>query len=592
MNLDQLSARPQPRFGPDLFERDQVIPEIQEKIGLQNLYAVAWQTESEPLNAELKDLQTWLKHLLTLPGVSLNWLADWVNSDVDLAPVGLQDFWGGDAAGGDIAVPAAFTITGKAKIDAVIDEIKAALFDPLIIAGQNEDFLKWYQASYFKAWQTFAQKFDEGRNLLKRREQWQTVAKRLPTDNGPYYGLIDRAITEFSAFGQDVKVPAWVGLAYDWQGIRETSRDTKPADLEKAGILRKATQKVKSKIKRAEKAFGVQVRAPLKAEDELSAAKAQQAYQQALEETVKAADSRNVAFKLASDLYQQDPVTGDSPMLAAHRSLDQLRTILADAQNEEEKLFWTLLAGNLTFMQTYLTREAACYLQDKWEKDVLMEVQGVSADKDMAQVMMGQGGYAEQFIKGPAAPFIGKSLAKGFYSKRTLDQAVDFDQDFLTYLDKGARAARPTQSSYKVRIRAYPTDTNTEATIRPHSTVLEMQCDQGKMRLENLNYPVAQTFTWSPSGCGDVVFQIAVGNLLLTKTYEGYNAFAKFLNDFKTGQKVFYRKAFPSEEAALRRIGINYIKVKYQFQGHKDVLQLLYSAPGKPPQRIVACWDR
>ena len=30
-----------------------------------------------------------------------------------------------------------------------------------------------------------------------------------------------------------------------------------------------------------------------------------------------------------------------------------------------------------------------------------------------------------QFIKGPAAPFIGKSLAKGFYAKRTLDQGVD-----------------------------------------------------------------------------------------------------------------------------------------------------------------------
>ncbi|MEJ2039090.1 MAG: hypothetical protein P8X55_09175, partial [Desulfosarcinaceae bacterium] len=85
--------------------------------------------------------------------------------------------------------------------------------------------------------------------------------------------------------------------------------------------------------------------------------------------------------------------------------------------------------------------------------------------------------------------------------------------------------------------------------------------------------------------------QIAVGNLLLTKTYTGHNAFAKFLNAFKTGQKVFYRKEFPSEEAALRRIGIKYIKVKYQFQGQKSVLRLLYSAPGRPPKRIAECWD-
>ncbi|MEJ2038496.1 MAG: type VI secretion protein IcmF/TssM N-terminal domain-containing protein [Desulfosarcinaceae bacterium] len=457
-DLAQLSALPQPKYNGALFNRGELIPEIQEKISLQNLYAIAWQTKTEPLNDELKNLQTWLKHLLTLPGVTLNWLVDWVDSDGDLAAVGLQDFWGGDSTGEKTLVPAAFTQSGKEKIDALLTEIEAALFDPLIIAGQKVEFIKWYQAAYFKSWQTFAQQFDQGRSLLTKREQWQTVAKRLPTENGPYYALIDRVLSEFAAFGKDVQVPAWVGLAYDWQGIQTTSKETKPADLENAGLIRKATRKVKSKIKRAERAFGVRVRAPLKAEDELEAAKAQQAYQQALEETVKAADSRNVAFKMASDLYQQDTATGESPVLVAQRSLDQMRSILADAQNEEEKPFWALLEGNLTFMQSYLTREASCSLQDRWEKDVLMELQGISADRDMAQVMMGQGGYAEQFIKGPAAPFISKSLAKGYYAKRILGQEVGFDKDFLSYLTKGARAARPTQSSYKVRIRAYRTD--------------------------------------------------------------------------------------------------------------------------------------
>ena len=128
--------------------------------------------------------------------------------------------------------------------------------------------------------------------------------------------------------------------------------------------------------------------------------------------------------------------------------------------------------------------------------------------------------------------------------------------------------------------------------MRPHATVLELQCAGESTRLENLNYPVAKTFVWSPQSCGDVVFQISVGNLVLTKTYTGYNAFAKFLDEFKTGQRTFSREEFPSEEAALRRLGITYIKAKYQFQGHREALEMLYAAPGRPPRKIVTCWDR
>jgi type VI secretion system protein ImpL len=191
-----------------------------------------------------------------------------------------------------------------------------------------------------------------------------------------------------------------------------------------------------------------------------------------------------------------------------------------------------------------------------------------------------------------ADPFISRSLGKGYYAKRVLDQEIAFDKGFFAYLTKGAKAARPTQSSYTIKVSAEATDYNREAKVQPHMTVLEYQCADTKMRLENLNYPIAKTFTWSPQGCGDVLFQIAVGNVLLTRSYSGQNAFPKFLNDFKTGQRVFYRSEFPDEEAALQRMGIDYIKAKYRFQGHEPVMQLLYEAPGAAPRRVVACWDR
>jgi len=591
-DIQQLSAHPQPGYTNAVLMRNDVIPEIEEKIEQEYLYAIAWQQDSDILNKELTFLQTWLKHLLSLPGVTLNWLVDWVNDDPGVTALGLYDFWGGQPDAGLAAIPGAFTQSGQDRINAAVGEIETALFDPLIIAGAKVAFYKWYQQAYVSAWQTFVQAFDTGEQTLKGRDQWQAVAKRLPTGQGPYYALIDRMAAEFEEFSDKHPVPAWVALTYDWQGVRQEAKADDVIDPSKSGIIRKATRRVTSKIIKAEMALGVKARKPMKPEAKLTAAKALVAYQKALDETVKATESRNVAFQLASDLYQQDPATGESPLLVAQRSLNEIRAAMGEVQSESEALFWSLLNGNIRFMQRYINQEAACQLQSRWEKDVLLEVQDVSADQDMGQLMMGSNGFAAKFVNGPAEPFLARSITKGYFAKKVLDLNLEFDNDFLVYLTKGAQAARPRKSSYSVKIRAYPTDTNRDAKLRPHATVLELQCAGQSTRLENLNYPVAKTFVWTPQSCGDVVFQISVGNLVLTKTYTGYNAFAKFLDEFKSGQRTFSREEFPSEEAALRRLGITYIKAKYQFQGHRQALEMLYAAPGRPPRKIVACWDR
>jgi type VI secretion system protein ImpL len=89
-----------------------------------------------------------------------------------------------------------------------------------------------------------------------------------------------------------------------------------------------------------------------------------------------------------------------------------------------------------------------------------------------------------------------------------------------------------------------------------------------------------------------VLFEIEVGNLVLAKKYTGYYAFAEFLKDFRKGQKTFYPGHFPEHEAQLKRLGIKYIKAKYQFNGHSAAVALLDSAPGRAPRNIVSCWDQ
>ncbi len=590
-DLGQLAGLPQPAYTTALVGRGEVIPEMQEKIGSEYLYALLWERDNDRLSTELTHLQTWLKHLMTRPGLMLNWLVDWVNSEPDLAAVTLQEFWGGDPRIEAATVPPAFTQAGKARIDAAIAEIEAALFDPLIVAAPKAEFAAWYQKNFVTAWQGFGLSFDQGLKLLPQKEQWQAVAKRIPGDSGPYQGLIRRITEEFDAFDPDAGVPAWVGLAMDWQAVRKEALEGKIIDPQKAGLVQKATRAVTANIKKAEKAFGAKIRTPMGAQAQINAAKAMSAYQQALEAAAKAADSRKVAFDLATALFQQDPATGEAPFYAGQRALEELNTIMSDRRDENEKIFWDLAAGNLRFLQKYTIRETACELQSLWERQVLVELQDVSADRDMAQLMMGSDGFATRFLKGPAEPFVARGLAKGYYAKRAMEMEMPFEPAFLTYLSKGAQAARPAKSSYLVKIQAYPTDTNREAKIQPHATVLELQCADSKVRLENLNYPVAKDFNWSPDNCGDVLFQISVGNLVLSKSYTGRNAFAQFLSDFKSGQRTFRRQEFPNDEPALRRMGIDFIKVKYQFQGNNEVLALIQNSPGAPPRKITPCWE-
>jgi type VI secretion system protein ImpL len=236
--------------------------------------------------------------------------------------------------------------------------------------------------------------------------------------------------------------------------------------------------------------------------------------------------------------------------------------------------------------------ETACHLQDLWEKEVLAEVQGVSDQESLHRLLLGGEGYCTKFITGPIAPFVSRGLQKGYYAKEVLGERIPFENSFLSFITKGAKSVKAVRDNYKVSIRGLPTDTNRGAKIRVHATRLEVQCANEAITLHNLNYPVSRTFSWSPQDCGDVVFQISVGNLTLTKKYTGYQGFPRFLDDFRTGQHTFYPGDFPKEKAALDRLGIRHIKAKYEFEGHQPILRLLVSEPGIVPSTIVTCWDQ
>ena len=587
--MEALTAMPAVAYTGDLMGTA-VIDEISDQIDGHYLYYLMWRREDALLNDELNDLQTWLKHILTIAGGNLNWLVDWVDDNVNLAGVRMEDFWkelSPDPKA--VVVPPGFTPEGRDAINGTIAEIESALFEPLSIGSQKLDFQIWYTNAYIDQWEAFARYFPNGPLRLNGREVWQQIGMDMATDEGPYFQLLAKMAEVLTPVKDQEKAPEWVDLIYRMRDTRIQAKTLDAEGIAKAGIIKRTTDKVASKLNRLESKTGVGPGDALPFEARLEAAKAYKQYQDALKTLSAVADSRKIAFKVASDLYGEDQGTDETPFFLVRQGEKKLRLVLGK-KNKETDLFWDLINGPIQFYHVYVVREAQCQLQSIWEKEVFLEVQDIPSGMDLNQLLMGNDGVATKFVKGPAAPFIDRSRGKGYHAKSVNGRALDFNTKFLTFLTRGESVAKPVASNYAVSVKAYPTDANKGAAIKPHATKLELQCGGDRKQLINLHYPVRKTFNWSAKSCGDVVFKIEIGNLVLTTVYGGYLGFPRFLNDFKTGQRTFRPGDFPEQSAALRRMRIKNITAKYQFSGHRPVLRFLQASPGSVPQEIATCW--
>ncbi|HHP7235657.1 MAG TPA: type VI secretion protein IcmF/TssM N-terminal domain-containing protein [Desulfobacterales bacterium] len=593
-DLEALRRMPQPTFevAAPILQRVNVPAEVEDRFESLYLFYLIWQPEDTELNRELNNLQTWLGHLFKQEAIDLKWLTAWANRTMSQQAVDLTDFWGGgEPPPESVSVPAAFSLDGRRQIDAMLVELETSLQESLILAPKKEAFARWYRKQYLDAWERFAGGFGQGTALLEDREAYRRMAGRMPTDQGPYFQFLERMSDEIQPMvesGDPKELPGWVAFLSGLQNARAQAAGE--AAAEKSGILAKTTQKGKQLIGKLEQKTGMK--------DpgqglllELEAGKAFHEYRSALARMVPNTVTQQASFAAATDIFQQNPATGQSDYFKARSALNRLQAALP-SQGSEPKLIADLLAGPLEFVAGFMCRETACELQQLWEREVLVEIQGVSDQLSLNQFLFGEDGYAVRFVRGPADPFVNRSLSKGYYAKNVSGLMVPFEKAFLSFMSRGARTAKPMQSSYAVTLVGRPTNANPEARIQPHATRLTLQCAEKTQEIINRNYPVRQTFRWSPQNCGDVEFQIEIGNMVLTRSYRGYQAFARFLQDFSQGQKTFRPADFPADQAALERLGVAFIQVTYQIDGHEPILSILNAAPGSVPSKIAQCWDR
>jgi len=583
-----LQAMPQASFLVTLSEeKGHMVPEIRQKMEGMYLHYLLWNEDDSQITLERNDLQAWLKQTLAIKDYQLDWLVDLANQEDELQAVTLEDFWGGSRSGVDaVHVAPAFTKNGKKYIDAFVQDLEAALPMPgvVLLARQKVDFEAFYRNRFIDEWQTFAAAFPKGADRLSGYEEWLPMAKKISGLSGPYLNLLDKMVDELRVVTDQAKQPAdWIAQTLLYQTIKGQAAVL--AKAEGGALMAKANMKsqnlidkISSKLDRAATEESL--------DNQLQAAGALLDYQKALKEALPALVPRKAAYEAAMTVFNEEK----SPLGTARQAVATMKTSMTTGKQAED-VFWQLLQGPIDFLWAFERTETSCYLQDRWEKEVYVEVQGIEDKQKILQLLLDQDGYAMQFIKGPAAPFLSRNPRKGYYAVTALDGQLAFEPAFLDFLTRGVNVKRSSRPSYAVSIKGLPTEVNPEAYIKPHATHVELQCASDNQKLDNFQFPTSKHFTWSRETCGDVLFEIDVSDLTLTKEYRGNQAFPRFLQDFRTGKKNFYPRDFPGQREALKRLGIRYITVNYQFTGHHPVLELLGATPGEVPSRIVKCWD-
>ncbi len=588
--LEELQKMPQPAYEPTgLIANPALIPEIRNRFQNLYVYNLVWRDDVTRLNLEMNDLQAWLRQILTVKRSNLYWLVDWVDNDSDLSPITFQDFWGGSLPGkAEAIIRPAFTVAGKGKIETFLSEVDQALAEPIVIAEPKLQFEQWYRGAYLNTWGDFARLFPQGRERLDGRKEWQVVASGIGSDQGPYFSVQNRMAEELRPFIGSENFPSWAGLVYDVQAAKVHAAQSGKG--EKPNILVKTAQKAAQKGGRIISTLGRESEnipvGSITLESRMMAGKAYQEYRQALTQLAAVAPSRREVFKITSQAFSEDPVTGASPFFTLQSAIDRLQSALQRSQyaQEEDLFIWELVKGPRDFLWSYYRNEAACHLQTLWEKQVVINFEPGSE-------------VVDTFIKGAAAPFVDVSSKKGYFPKTALGSNIPINTSMFSFVNnqKFKPKKRELKDNYRVTISALPTGVNPGAQIKPHATHLQVQCNSGTLELVNLHYPVQRVFNWSPEQCGSVIFKIEVGNRVLTRKYTGDMPFRNFLRDFGGGKKTFRPRDFPEEAAALDRMGIEYIQVNYRFRGEDGEIRALTpesNVIASVPREIASCWDQ
>ncbi len=557
---------------------------------------VAWCKDLEALRVERILLQAWLVKVFDLDRGGFRCLVRWVNSNPELAPITLWDFWGTghlDLHGGVRVLPA-YTEQGYSILKGLLARLRQTMPDLKDFHQREKEFWLWYAAEYYHQWQIFADHFAEGEKGLLTRESYRSMADQMATPDNPYFNLIARMQQAFKPIKELGTPPEWASLPLDFCVLLEQYKTSK------SHTLKEASEKAQARVNKLITDLGGKMGENLG--KRLAASKYLGEYIEALGILSGFTTSQEIAFKAvaafsptANTAASKGSTSGGKEPVASNpfdKASNALGTLCYRMTENEagSHSFRRLVAAPLDFLVSFITREASSELQVIWEGKVLDAVAHVP-DHKLREALFGKNGVVKTFTAQSAAPFLRRGL-NGWQSCRWRGISFPFRKDFFAFLNDGEQGVQAIQPEYEVALATVPTSVNGNATEEPYATTLSLACGTGKQELANFNYPEKKVFTWKPEECGTTTLIIQFSGWEMVKVYEGPLGFPRFLSDFRNGMVTFTPEDFPGQKKRLGEMGIQYIKVGYAFEGIEPVIRLLDIKPLQVPTLITTCWQQ
>ena len=570
------------------------------------LYYTAWQDDLTLSTIEKQTLTTWLGKVMVGPSgpYDFDWLLEWTNNSESASRITIANFWNGS---GEVAsapvIEASFTVNGKKKIDDFLSRIVLVTAQSSIMENNMKSFKEEYEERYMSAWEQFSEQFSTGVNVFASIHEMRNQAGEIGTGKVPAELFIKRMVTELKPFSDRPNLPVWLKIAKEHETFSEQAHEEE--FLKQASGFSKVADEVANKGKEMFVALKSQkVALPDKdlAKTRMDTLKAYMDYMKSLEDMAKNTNSGPAATRLATEIFSgasvaPSPQPADQGAAVASKS--QLYHKAADAQKSyqammrrigEDSIFWDTINSSLDFFVKLASLEASCSLQSQWESQVIAET-GAANESSLQELLFGTQGVVWKFVKGPAAPFV-KATPQGYQPVAVMGHRIAFSHAFLDFITRGNTGRQKIQESYPIRIKAYPVHVNREANPKPESVTLTLSCGEAPQSINNMNFPVQKTFKWSPKTCGDTVLRIKVGKLSLERIYPGARGMINFLSDFKDGDTNFTPEDFPEQENDLKKMNIRHIRIRYHFDGNRELFNLPEYAPMNVPPIIAKCVQR
>ncbi len=535
----------------------------------------AWEEDPGILQRERAEMEVWADRIIALEGRDLGWLIGWADTRPDLAPITLDDFWGGHGRLQDAPrISGALTVQGKTQITRLIDRLRLAARDTETFDRRVTAFWERYATEFLSQWGAFARDFHRGMNRLLARNDWLSSAAAMTTLDNPYYQCITRMDQEMAAIRDIHPQAATARLAGELVHILQSYR----SGQDQAGLQARIAEKLQ------------RIEAHLDRRDNImAAAEAFGGYMQQLDALVPVTADANAAFRFAVQHFgQTDAQAEASPVILALGAVNQMRALLGADPAADETL-WSLVDGPLRFLVTLTTYETACGLNDVWQSQVVAETAG-TPERQLWGALFGDKGVVPDFLAEPAKPFL-RRTPDGWSSAAWMGVTFPFDAAFLSFLDQGAVRRQQLQPRYTVSIATLPTDVNEEARSEAYQTRLTLQCAGRPQVLDNYNAPANKDFVWDPDSCDDVTLAVYFEETTLTRTWKGQWGFRDFLRTFRDGRHVYTPDDFPQQRADLKRIGVRRIQVNYILKDAAPVMAIEHYPPLNVPQRVARCWS-